>query len=149
MTAVDVITVAGCAMFLGVLLARWVIGGVLFPLNGRTTNPLRDRPDVVCQASGHRWRSLPPLSLPLLAAELLPQRPHRLAEVAAEGHEMRHRLMEVPVLAEPVGLANLPRIAVPVGAVVPLDMHRRHSAAHRRVRQGLRQLLWRAVDQPL
>ncbi|QEG26553.1 hypothetical protein GobsT_12940 [Gemmata obscuriglobus] len=57
------------------------------------------------------------------------------AEVVAEVAERGGGPVRVPVLGEPVTLANLAATAVPVGPVVPLHEARVHHGAHGRGRQ--------------
>ena len=83
---------------------------------------------MIGQPGRHRRRPL----LPLALLVPLPQRPHRPAEVVAVHREVGHRLVHPPVLAEPVRLPRLPRVAVPVRPVLPLHERRVDRPAHRR-----------------
>src|SRR5207302_2149148 len=54
-----------------------------------------------------------------LRPHLLPQRPHRPADVGAVQPEARPGLRHPPALREPLGLAHLAAVAVPVGPAGP------------------------------
>ena len=60
------------------------------------------------------WGVRPPMAVGVFALH----RSHRPAEVVAVQAEVRHRVMHVRVFAESVGLANLARVAMTIGAVV-------------------------------
>ena len=67
-----------------------------------------------------------------------PQGSHRPAEVVAVQREIGHRLVDTPVLAEPIRLPRLPRVAAPVRRLLPLHERRvDRPAAHRRPRGPL------------
>src|SRR5437870_5205073 len=83
-------------------------GGVLAPLNGCHRDPFAHRPDMIGQARRHRRCLLPPV--PLVVAFV--ERAHRPAEVITVHGKEGHRLVNPPVLAERVGLANLPGVVV-------------------------------------
>src|SRR5215218_1520999 len=78
-------------------------GGVLTPLNAWHRDPLAHRPDVIGQPRRHRGGPLSPSSFVVTFVE----RSHRPAEVITVHREVSHRLVNPPVLAERVGLANL------------------------------------------
>src|SRR5262245_9359219 len=91
-------------------------GGGPVPLNSREGEPFGQRPDAVREPGGHRGGARPPAALGVL----LPQRPHRPAEVVAVMDKGRDRLVRLPLLREAVGLPRLAGVAVPVGPVVSL-----------------------------
>src|SRR5262249_56958065 len=111
------------------LFFNWKIwGGVSSNLNGGKTQPFLQGPDVICQPRRH-GRSSPP---PTAVLTLDPQGSHHPTEVVSIQREIRHRLMNPPVLTEPISPPRLPRVLAPVRRV--LTLHERgvdRPAAHR------------------
>src|SRR5436305_2101979 len=105
------------------------VGRVPGLLNSRKGQPLLQRPDVIGEARRHR-RS--PVLPPAIFAPL-PQRAHRPAEVVSIHRVVSHRLVDSPVLAEPIRPSRLPRVAAPVRGVLPLDERGIDRPAARRV----------------
>src|ERR1022692_3127923 len=72
----------------------------------------------------------------------------RSSEVIAEHREISHGLMHLPIFAEAVTFAHLARVAVAVGAVLPLDEHRVDPVTDQRTLQSLLDSSLGAVHHP-
>src|SRR3954452_1987006 len=78
--------------------------------HGWEREPLGHRPDVISQACGHRRASRSPAALIVLSRE----GSHRPAEIVDVQGQVGDGLMKLPMLREPVRLASLPGVAMPV-----------------------------------
>jgi len=88
---------------------------VLRALPGRKGQPFPQGPNVVGQAGGHGGSPRHPSAVGIS----LTQCSHGPAEVVGVHREIGNRVMDVPILREAIGLANLPVVPVTVGSVLP------------------------------
>ena len=72
---------------------------------------------MIGQTGGHRRGA----AMPAAIVAAYPKRSNGPAEVVRVHGEVGHGLMDIPVLREAVGLADLSAIAVAVRAIVPFD----------------------------
>ena len=86
-------------------------------MNGRKMKPFAQGPYMIAEAGSHSRRA----GTPSAVGPASPKRPDGPAEVVREHREVGDGLVDVPILREAVGLANLPPIPVAVRAVVPFD----------------------------
>src|SRR3954452_14354797 len=123
-----------------------ILGGVLIVLNGGKAQPFLQRPDVVGQTGRHRGGPL----LPRAVLIPNPQGPHRPTEVVTIQREVSHRLMDPPILTEPIRPSRLPCVLTAVRRV--LSLHERgvdRPAAHRRLEPLAHGLLAPNNDPPM
>ncbi len=100
---------------------------------------------MIRQSGRHRGR--PILLLPV--GVFHPQSPNAPAEVVAVHRQVRHRLVDPPILAEAVSLPGFSRIPAAIGTVLPLKKRRINAAARGRPGQRLAQPFGRTEYQPL
>ncbi len=98
----------------GAIIVATFFDGVLSQLHNWESQPFRQGPHVVREASGHRWGALLPPARCLANAE----GPNRPTKVVRVHREIGDRVMHLPVLRETRRPAGLAAISIAIGAVV-------------------------------
>src|SRR4051794_24391786 len=110
-----------------------------------SAEPSTQRPYAIVLPGRRRRCALMPAPVPIPR----PQRPGPPAGVVAVRGRVGHRLMDAPVLAEPVRLPRPPPVTTPVGRVLPFRGRGVHPAARRRLARRVSRRLRGAEGLPL